>query len=276
LPSVVRERLVERVQAAKLELPLLPRIATEVMSACNDPWCDARVIAELIRSDQALAGHVLRIANTPMYMAAVRIVSLQQAVSRLGMKAIRDIAILVACETRVFKVEGFADLMRAWFRHSLGTALFAQEIARRRRWNVEEAFLGGLLHDVGRPVILQTLVDLHRDVALRPDRDAVIEATGELHERVGAALIASWGLPDRVWEAAGHHHAPPGEGATAQLTMVIGLADDLAHLTLGPREVTEEQARSHPLLPPLNLYPDDVEALLAHRERVVEGVGAVA
>jgi putative nucleotidyltransferase with HDIG domain len=276
LPAAVRERLVERVQASKLELPLLPRVATEVMRACADDTSDARTLAEMVRSDQAMAGHVLRIANTPAYMPAVRIVSLQQAVSRLGMKTIRDIALLVACQSRVFNVAGFAALMQAWFRHALGTALFAQEVARRRRWNVEEAFLAGLLHDVGRPVLLQALMDLHRDAGLTADRDAVVEATGELHERVGAALISSWGLPDRVAEATGHHHAPPREGAMAQLTMVIGLADDLAHVALGPRTVTEDEVRHHALLPALNLYPDDVEALLAHRARVVESVAAIA
>jgi putative nucleotidyltransferase with HDIG domain len=276
LPSAVRERLVERVKAAKLELPLLPRVASEVMTACADPTCDARTLAELIRSDQALAGHVLRVANSPLYLPAVRIVSLQQAIGRLGMSAIRDIALLVACQTRVFNVAGFGEVMAAWFRHALVAALLAQEIARLRRWSVEEAFLGGLLHDVGRPVILQTLVDLHREAGLRLDRAVVVEATTELHERVGAVLIASWGLHDRLGDAVGRHHDPPHEGPAAPLAMVICLADDLAHLTLGQHGVTEEQVRGHPLLSALNLYPDDLEGLLARREGIVEGIRAIA
>ena len=66
------------------------------------------------------------------------------------MKKIREIALLVACQAKVFRVPGFDQQVRAIFKHCIAAAAFAQEIARMRRWNVEESFLCGLLHDAER------------------------------------------------------------------------------------------------------------------------------
>jgi putative nucleotidyltransferase with HDIG domain len=263
-----RQRFLERIAAGQFELPMLPEVATRVMSATQDENCDAKKLSEMIHRDAALAGHVLRISNSPLYAPTVPIVSLQQAVSRLGMKKIREIALLVACQAKVFKVPGFDGKVRALFKHCVGAAVYAQEIARLRRWSVEEAFLCGLLHDAGKPVLLQLLADVQKELKIGVEAGLVEDVLDEMHGSVGARLVESWKLPERLVETIACHHRPQDARTAGQPAMMTHMADDLAHFAVGPRRVAEEELRQHPMLTPLNLYRDELEALIAKKSAV--------
>lgn len=270
LPARVQEAFLARIESGSLELPLLPEVASQVMTMTLDSDCDARQLSEQIHRDQAMAGHVLRIANSPLYMPTVPIVSLRQAVSRLGMRKVREIALLITCESRVFKVAGFDDMVQQMFRHSIAAATFAQEIARSRRRNVEEAFLCGLLHDVGRPIALQVLVDIANEMGLPLDRGAVVGAMDAQHCRIGSKLASHWSLPARLGETILYHHEPDAAPTCAQTAYLTRLAADLAHHLVGPKEISEDELRDHPTLEPLNLYSDEFENILALREKVMD------
>jgi putative nucleotidyltransferase with HDIG domain len=276
----VRDQLVARISGGLLELPVLPEVASQVVTLSNDANCDTRRLATLIQRDPAMAGHLMRMANSPLYSPKVPLVSLDQVVSRMGMKKVREIALIISCQSKVFAVPGYEEHVKSHFRHSLAAGAFAQEIARSRRWNVEEAFLCGLLHDVGWPVLLQELVDLHRAADVPFDLMVAESAISVLHARIGASLVTHWALPARLSETILHHHHPERSATAAQTATMAGLADDLAHLllplTYHPRDVDEARIRSHPLLVPLNIYPDEMDSLLAHRPRIKAMVEAIA
>jgi putative nucleotidyltransferase with HDIG domain len=206
VPAAVRSELEAKLNAGALELPLLPGVAMDITSAAAREDADARSLAEMLKRDASLSAHVLRIVNSPVYSPRAQIVSLQQAVARVGAVKIREISLVIACRTGVFKAKGYEREIDEVFRHSIATALFAQEIARHTRNNVEDAFLCGLLHDVGRPVLLQALVTLLRDARVNAERAAVLELVHELHESAGAALAKAWKLPDTVATALAKHH----------------------------------------------------------------------
>jgi putative nucleotidyltransferase with HDIG domain len=275
LPEKVAVMLRERIEAGTLELPVLPEVAAEVVASTGREECDLRALADVVRRDQAMATHFLRVANSALYLPKTRIVSLQQALSRLGTSAIREIALVISVKTRTFQVRGYERLLKEQFRHSLGAALFAQEIARLRRHNVEEAFLSGLLHDVGRPVLLQALVDLHKESRLLPESGAVEAAASADHARVGAALVAKWSLPATLAETIRLHHTPE-RASDIKASMMAALADDLAHHVLDAAPCDEAVLRCHAALDVLNLYPADVDKLLDLRQRVVDMVTSIS
>ena len=270
-----RQRFLERIAAGQFELPLLPEVATKVMTATQDENCDAKKLSEMIHRDAALAGHVLRIANSPLYAPTVPIVSLQQAVSRLGMKKIREIALLVACQAKVFRVPGFDQKVRALFKHCVAAGAYAQEIARIRRWNVEESFLCGLLHDAGKPVLLQLLTDVQKEQKIGIEANLVEDVLDEMHGSVGARLVESWKLPERLVETIACHHRPNDARSAGQSAMMTNMADDLAHYAVGPKTVAEKHLREHPMLTPLNMYRDELEALLARKTAIVTAAEAL-
>jgi putative nucleotidyltransferase with HDIG domain len=276
LPARVAVMLRERIDRGTLELPVLSEVAAQIVASTGREECDLRALADLVRRDQAMATHFLRVANSALYLPKTKIVSLQQALARLGMSAVREIALLISVKTRTFQVRGYERQLKEQFRHSLGAALFSQEIARMRRYNVEEAFLCGLLHDVGRPVLLQALVDLHKEVGLSPDAAAIEAAASEDHAHVGSTLITKWSLPASLAEAIRFHHMPEGAPSGAKGPLMAALADELAHQTLDTEPRDEALLRSHRALDALNLYPEDVDKLLALRQRVVDMVTAIA
>ncbi|MEO1979405.1 MAG: HDOD domain-containing protein, partial [Fuerstiella sp.] len=160
-------------------LPILPEVAVQLMELTADIDCDPKDIVDLFKRDQSLTGHLLMTANSIRYNSGVMVTSMQQAVARLGLLRIREIVMLISVQAKVFKVDGFEKDVRTSFEKSMTTAAFAQAIARNRRLNVEDAFLCGLLHDVGRPVLLQALSDFRNDSDIDAADDDILAATEE-------------------------------------------------------------------------------------------------
>src|SRR4051794_18613299 len=102
-----------RIASGALELPLLPHVAGQVCALSTSDDASARSLAALLHRDQAIAAHVLRVANSPLYRPRVPIVSLQQAISRLGMTTLREIVLTVSMRSRVFNVSGYTTEIHA-------------------------------------------------------------------------------------------------------------------------------------------------------------------
>ncbi len=271
IPSkALRDELEQRLGHGEIALPVLPDVAARVLALASREDCSLEDLTDVLRNDPSMAGRMLEIANSAAYSPKVRIVSLQQAVSRLGASTIRDIALVISCKSRVFKVRGATTKVREIFRHSVATAVVAQEIARTRRDSVEEAFVGGLLHDVGQPLLFQEIADIQE--ALQTTVDPLRESAlvDELHAALGAKLAKRWKLPPRTMRAIRDHHDPGADGAAC----AISLADSIAHVFL--TETDAGDLAQLPTVAALNLYPDDVGALLARRHAVLEAVQAYA
>src|SRR5512144_1207779 len=113
--SLLRDALADRLERADVVLPLPPRIATEVLALTRDQDADFTRIAQLLHQDPALAGHVLRIANSPTHLPRSPIVSLQQAITRLGLRMLAEIALIASVQSGVFRVPGYeAELKQIW------------------------------------------------------------------------------------------------------------------------------------------------------------------
>jgi putative nucleotidyltransferase with HDIG domain len=276
LPPELKVALDAHLEGGKLELPLLPEVAGQVLVATMGQNPEPGTLTQLLRRDQALSGHVLRIANSPLYKPRLPIFTLERAVVRLGLKALREIAAMVACQTKVFTVPRYAMEVRDLFRHSLGTAIYAQEIAKLLRWQDEAAFLCGLLHDVGRPVLIQALSDLQDETGVEADAESVFAACDDLHAEMGAKLIRSWGLPEMFSEPVCYHHSPEeAPERTRYGAMMTCLADDLAHYALGPRRVDPDVLLGHSMLIHLGLHSVDVERLIMKSDEVTTAVEAL-
>ncbi|MEQ9319524.1 MAG: HDOD domain-containing protein [Polyangiaceae bacterium] len=274
-PRPVDERLHEAVVARVSDarsLPVLPRAAAELMVIVGKDTTTAKQISDVIHRDQALAAHVLRVANSPSYRGTAAIVSLQQAVARIGQHTLGQIALSASLKAGLFDVRGQSTLVRRMWHRAYATALFAKEIARARRTNVESAFLCGLLHDVGAPVVLHAAVIAAERWRKKPSQ-AVLEMTVEaLRTGVGVQLAELWELPRKVQACIAGHERFEAAGDHRDDAAAIALARALAEM--GPDD-EPSAVLDHPAVTELNLYPDEVEALIAHRERIAEAMKVV-
>ena len=262
--------LLERHLEETVELPILPESSARILALCEDEKTDAKRLERALERDPSLAALVLRIANSSAYAPQEPIVSLQQAVSRLGLGAVKNIVLGISLQGRVFKVPAHQALVRSIWTHCAVTAAYAREIARKLRLNVEAAFLCGLLHDVGRPVVLQATVDALAHRAKEPLPVALLEtAMDEFHEELAGRMVEFWKLADWTVAVVANHHRPERAGAHEEQARITYLADLLADWALDDSKTPADFPGGDPVLDRLNFYREDVEALLAFRDRAL-------
>lgn len=272
----LRSLIADRLQQGNVDLPLLPVVANQVLMLSGDPNADATKLSTLIQQDQALAGKILHIANSPAYLPRSPIVSLQQAIAWLGLNMLAGLAFSISVQNGVFTIKGYEKEVRALWHQALATGLYGKEIARRIRHNVENAFLCGLLHTIGKPFVLHLLITSVHSSQAPPSWTLLEPLIEEWHIPAGAKLAEAWKLPEPVQETIRfysdetvHQATSPTKGA-----MITCLADHLASWLLDPSAQNEEKLRGLPIVQALNFYPEDMTALFDHRETLQQRVDA--
>lgn len=272
----IRCVLEKRIEQGGLDLPLLPRVASEVISLSSDPNANASKLTELIHQDMALAGHILKVANCPVYMPRSPIVSLQQGIAWLGMNNLALIALTISMKNGAFQVEGYTSELKQVWKHASASALYAKEIARVGRHNVESAFLCGLLHTIGQPAILREVIKLRTECGISLNWEETYALMQEYQVLVGNMIADKWTLPDQVKEAISHYSDYSPESSPSKMSMITCLSDHLATHLLDPDTTDEQSVRDRPVIQDLNLYPEDLDTLFEKRDMVLEGSNVMA
>jgi HD-like signal output (HDOD) protein len=264
----LNQQLEKVIESKSLQLPMLPQVTTEVMALVNDEDSDAASLANLIQSDQALAGHVMRIANSAAYSPTAKLSSLQQAIARLGMQNITEISMAASMGPKLFQTPGFDELIKSLWGFSLATATWAREIAREGRRNVESAFLSGLLFQIGKPVVLQAALKITDAMGVEPSTDEMEQVMKSYQVKVGCLLAREWHLPQSVL------HTIQGVDSEAEITdskdivETVRAAREFANITMGDRNYADADLATNPLIIDVNLYAEDVDKLLAKTDSI--------
>ncbi len=277
--DLCRRELLRRVEKKKIEMPVLPEVAGQVLALSGDPNADLEQVSDLIHKDQTLAGQVLRISNSAAYGGSERIVSLRQAIARLGMRLLGDIAVAVSLQGGSLKVPGYEKEVSNLWRHALASGVFGREIARAIRSNVEGQFLCGLLHSIGKPVVLKAVTDINSDMSLDIAADEAFQLMEEYHSSLGAIVAEEWNLPDQVRAAIAGYEDYRAADKFRKEIVVTTLSSRLATWALLTEEEREEDGEGpvleEPVFEELNLYPDDVQEILDKRGEVLELVSSM-
>ena len=272
--DAIRSAAIDAVSSDSCELPVLPEVSVQLLKLTGDVECDPADIVALFKRDQSLTGHLLKITNSARYGGGQTVTSIQHAVARLGLIQVREIVMLISCQSQVFNVDGFDDDVRNSFELSLATAAFNQEIARVRRLNVEDAFLCGLLHDVGRPVLLQALSDIRSTSEIDCSDEELREAAELNRIPMATRLVMSWELPQRIADTIDYQTNPLEAGDMEVQAAMLSMAIDLAKAAL--EGSLNADTCSHPLVDVLNLYPEDLTTIAQQAETITNWVKATA
>jgi putative nucleotidyltransferase with HDIG domain len=221
--GTVRETLLRQLQEIG-HLPTLPQVLVQIEDALRSEQSAAVDMAEVIREDPPLTASILRVANSVVYRGRFsgRIASIPQAVARLGTSEVRRICLSTAL-IRAFDNYGAGIQHEEFWQHSLTVATATRIFQSRagggsaaRKAEAEDAFVAGLLHDVGMFVMDQFFPELfakvreHAGALGIPLAKAEEELLGLEHGEIGGVLLRNWGLPARVVDAVAWHHRPDG------------------------------------------------------------------
>lgn len=216
------------------ELPTLPAIAQEMMSNLDDDNASLDSIIEKVSLDQSLTAKILRIANSSHYGVNSKVVTLQQAVSMLGLKNIKNLIRMTALIQNFPVAQCVGFDFTAFWRHSVSTAICAELISRTLHMKHDFAFTAGLLHDIGRLVLATRFPTEYAEaLALRKECDMQLldaERTilGTDHVAAGHALAEHWHFSEVITDAIQAHHDPQLHSSNS-LARIIHVADAISH-----------------------------------------------
>jgi HD-like signal output (HDOD) protein len=266
--AALEHSLEQVIASGNLDLPVLPAVAARVMELTRDPDSSAADLAALVQSDQTLAGYIMRVANSAAYAGRDPMQTLQQAITRLGMQQISQMALTMIVGEVLLKLDKQTEaIVAGLWRTSLGTAAWSREIARMLRENTETTFLSGLLHEIGKPVALHTVVAVAQEQALALDEDDLVALMNRYHRSIGASLASAWRLPESVIETINHiddHSAAPS--ASQVVAIVRGAREINAVLEADPD--TSIESIDADILIELNLYEEDRRELNDKKDTV--------
>lgn len=275
--AVLRKITHERMIAAAF-----PTVLVKALATLRKPEFDMAEVARTLESDPVVALRCIRLVNSVALAAAQPAVSILQAVGRLGALRLRTLLLQIAAE-RVFASQDPAinQACRTLWQHSVAVGLLTRELLAFGAIDddaAEAGYLGGLLHDIGKPVVAGLLLDAERRLRGKATQhwlnvDEWIEWINEVHRQAGLALAIKWEMPEVVSEAI-RSSDQLDEAVPRSVTNFIVLANDLAKregLYLGPVDLDAISARISAAKALLALPEGAIEQLTSGlRERVAE------
>ena len=230
----------------------LPEIFILLNEILNDPTSSFSDIAKVISMDTALAARILRIVNSSFYSFPSNVETVTHAISIIGTQQLHDLALATTILTKFQGVPEDLVNMDGFWRHSLGCAVAARILAIQcRETNPERFYLCGLLHDVGRLIIMENLPDQAREIIARYQGEGGLmfdveqQVLGFDHAEVGASLAKAWKLPLSYEEIIACHHKPSKARRYPVESAIVNLADIFS-------KAMELGSSGDPLVPPLD------------------------
>jgi HD-like signal output (HDOD) protein len=226
-------RLVDKIE----DLPPLPSLVFRILDLLADPEFAMDKLEKLIGQDQSLVAKLIKVSNSVLYGGTGDVHSLREALTRLGMKIVKGLVITTSTRILFPKTNsGMGILSKALWEHSVECGLAAQCVARKIGYSSpEEAFVGGVLHDIGKLVIMLKLPEQYRQI----EKTSKSEGTNELdiesqllgfdHTMIGEKLMNKWGMPTNLKDCVRLHHRFREKEANGLLIPIIAYGNCLSH-----------------------------------------------
>jgi putative nucleotidyltransferase with HDIG domain len=226
----------ERLQSIS-SLQTQPAVIAKITQLLQNPATNADELGQAIKTDQALASTVLKFVNSAFYGFPGRIASISHAVVLLGLSTVKNI-VLTASILEIFKVDADSGSFKVqdFRKHSLACGVAAQCLAQATGYEQkDECFVAGLIHDIGKMVLLQLAPEYFMRITGCADKTKTLFYESECklsnvtHQEIGGMLIEQWRLPPYILNAVtSHHNPPPPDDTGPNTTAIVHCADVFA------------------------------------------------
>jgi len=240
------------------KMPSLPTTVSKILQLCNDPKTSPNDLNRLISLDPVLMGRVMKLINSAYYSLSQKVTSLVRAIIMLGINTVKNLALSTAVLTQIGSRKNFNALnMEGFWRHSICVGVTAKMIAKQRQVNpkdLEEYFIAGLLHDIGKLPMNNRLSAEYIEALGESERSRIPLYMAEQrhfsldHSDVGRLIIGNWKLSDDIADVVQYHHRlSEYEGKNRDFVYTVAVANYFASFNeIGfsgnryPEKVTDE------------------------------------
>ena len=230
--AVTPEQLAEKV----LTIASLPTVYLKLMEITNNPNSTSADIVTLISGDIGFSVRLMKLVNSAFFGYPSKIDSLSRAVTVIGTKQLQELVLATSVVDMFKNVPTELINMELFWKHSIVCGVIARILANHRReFNAERAFISGLLHDIGRLVILMIIPNLtKKTLSIAKAQEHLLfqvetDVVGFTHAAVGGALLKQWQLPEQVIYATQYHHSPSVADKFKADVALIHIADIIAN-----------------------------------------------
>jgi len=223
LRDVLNNKIIAKIVTGANNLPSLPDLYYKLVNELNSEDTSLKRVGDIIKSDIVMTAKILQLVNSAFFGLPQSITSPQQAVNLLGTNTIKALILSVGIFSAFSKVRAPGFSLEKLWEHSIKVGALSKKIILSEIADIpksEDAVIAGLLHDIGKLLMLQMegyskkINDLLMEEELILS-DAEYQVYGTSHAEVGAYLLALWGLPGIIIESVAYHHRPSNSPATS-------------------------------------------------------------
>ena len=268
------DNVLSAIETGEFELPAFPAVLQRIQGELAKPNCDARVIAALVSQEPAVAATLLRAANSAIFGGLNPITSLNQAIARLGMNQVQSIVTAIVMNGEFgASIPWAKELIGRLWDHSIASGMAAKSLAKREEIDGEQAFMAGLLHGIGRLVVLRALdFIIHKDSSIQLTPTAIDEIVESIQAEVGSRTLTAWNLAEEL-QLATRFEEVPDEASKAVFVRIVAVSDLVAKkLGYHPKPDTEISLLDQESVEALDLRDVELAALLLRLEDEIQAI----
>ncbi len=257
------------------DLDAMPFVFRKLMALLNRPYPSPRELGQVIATDQSLSVRVLRMVNSAAGGVRNQVLSVPQAVALLGIDVVRSLSFCMASYDSFFS-HNDGHRQQLW-RHSLLCALLSRGLSGRLKiGQPEEMFVAGMLHDIGKTVLIKHCPKAHRRVEqlslyARNPLEAELTVLGVTHAEVGSWACECWKLPEVLLACVRYHHSPESAGQWCDAATLIQIADYWSLKEVFPND-PELELFNPSVLDRLRLTPAIVNEMCLEAKKYLEEI----
>ncbi len=227
------EYIVNLIDSEKIELPILPVVATKIIALSYNTKADFNEYQQIIQSDPVIALKVLKLANSPYYKGLKDVTVLSVAISRIGLDGLRELVLAISIKSKIFQHTFYKEAISNIWKHSLLSSLIASRFANYINIQPTEGYTTALLHDVGQIVVYHSVQEYRKFYKISgwPDSTFVGRVSASIHMKLSAFILNNWNFSILQIDAVRVHHIPPAP-LSSNLQKLIFLSVQIAYILL--------------------------------------------
>ncbi len=256
--------IIDKLQKQDFDLPSLPHTASRILALTSDSNADAVQLTELLQQNPILTAKTFKTSNSAAWAATKKSESLSHAVAWLGLPTVAGTAYALYLKSEVFDIRGYEQEVQGLWTHALAAGFYAKSIADHIEQDANTAFLCGLLHGIGKQLVVHTVNEYQKNSSERIPWTIMLALFKESSMEVGRRIAITWKFPDSVKKAINLYedHAFYLDTSTTKSASITNLAHHLATHCVDPQTTSEDTLRSLPVIQALNIQESTMDVLL--------------